>query len=206
MPEFYASIASVLSVLAFLPYIKDTLGGVTRPERASWLIWSVLSTISFFSQLHEGARLSLMFAGSQVAITVSVFLLSIKLGHGHYFSDINKILYAIASIGLLTSFVSDSAIYALVVAIAISLMGGMKTVFKAFRNPHTETVLSWFVALLASVFGAMSVGSLDPVLLAYPLYLVVVYSAIIVAIIVGRWWPRRHRPVHSRQRYRSEYM
>lgn len=180
--------ACILSVLAFLPYIRDTLRGGSRPERASWLIWSVLSTISFFSQLHEGARYSLMFAGSQVAITVTVFLLSIKLGHGRYFTDLNRLLYAIALIGLITSLVSDSAIYALAVAIAISLMGGIKTVCKAFRNPHTETVLSWFVALIASVFGAMSVGSLDPVLLAYPLYLVAVYASIIAAIIAGRWW------------------
>ena len=56
-------IACVLSVVAFLPYIRDTISGNTRPERASWLIWSVLSTISFFSQVYEGAGISLLFSG-----------------------------------------------------------------------------------------------------------------------------------------------
>ncbi len=179
-------IACTLSALAFLPYIRDTLTGVTQPERASWLIWSVLGTISFFSQVHEGALTSLWFTGTQVTITIVIFLLSVRLGHGQYLSQGNKRLYAIAAMGLLSWHISDSAIYALVIAIGISLLGAAKTVAKAYRYPNTETVSTWLIALLASVFGVASVGQSDAVLLAYPVYLVTVYTAISLAILTGR--------------------
>lgn len=190
MLQISGVIASALSVVAFLPYIKDTILGNTKPERASWLIWSVLSTISFFSQLLEGAGLSLWFAGSQVTVTLTIFLLSIRRGHGAYLTAVNKKLYAITALGLLTSFIYDSAIYALLVSITISLLGGARTVVKAFYHPDTETVSSWLVALIASVFGLISVGELNVVLLAYPLYLVVIYASVIIAILIARAIPR----------------
>ncbi len=186
MLQICGAIACALSVLAFMPYIRDTLLGNTRPERASWLIWTVLSSISFFSQIYEGAGLSLWFAGAQVSVTAIIFLLSIRLGHGLYITEINKKLYAITFVGLLTSFIYDSAVYALAVSILISLAGGAKTVVKAFHHPATETISTWLMALLASVFGLISVGKPDPVLLAYPMYLIVIYGSVIIAILAGR--------------------
>ena len=146
----------------------------------------MLSLISFFSQVHEGAALSLWFSGTQVTVTVVIFLLSVKLGHGRYFSKVNKKLYAIAAIGLVTWFLSDSSIYALGISIGISLLGGSRTVIKAYRYPGTETISAWMMALVASIFGVASVGQLNMVLLAYPLYLVAIYTAITFALLVGR--------------------
>ncbi len=74
---YFGIFSGVLSTYAYIPYILDTLAKRTNPQRASWLIWSVLGSIAFFSQLFEGASSSLWFAGVQVTGTISVFLLSI---------------------------------------------------------------------------------------------------------------------------------
>lgn len=142
--------------------------------------------MAFCSQVYEGTRLSLLFAGSQVAVTVLIFLLSIKYGYGNFLTCTNKRLYCVAFLGVLTSVVVDSFIYALAVSIGISLMGGSRTVIKSYRHPDTETVTTWVVALIASVFGLLSVGEFDLVLMAYPVYLIVLYAFVIVAIYAGR--------------------
>lgn len=63
--SIFALLALLLSLLAFFSYIRDTIACRTQPQRASWLIWSVLSSIAFFTQVAEGATTSLWFIGAQ---------------------------------------------------------------------------------------------------------------------------------------------
>ena len=51
VPMAFGLLSAALSVLAYAPYMRDTIFGQTRPHRACWFIWSVLATISFFSLL-----------------------------------------------------------------------------------------------------------------------------------------------------------
>ena len=39
--------SGALGALAFLPYIANVLQGRSSPQRASWLIWATISTITF---------------------------------------------------------------------------------------------------------------------------------------------------------------
>lgn len=178
--------SGILSVIAFIPYIVDTLRQRTQPERASWLIWSVLGSIAFVSQVYEDATHSLWFAGVQVGATLLIFLLSIRYGANRYMSRQNQVIFLIAFAGLVAWYYTDTAVYALAITVSISLLGGCVTVKKAYENPETETLSTWVMALLASVCAILSVGNVDWVVLAYPMYLLVLYTAIIGAILLGQ--------------------
>ena len=82
-------VAPVLGVLAALvgiadtsPYVRDTLRGVTRPHRGTWLIWSVLEILVCLSQYADGASWSLLMAAAQAFLTGLIFLLAIGRGAG----------------------------------------------------------------------------------------------------------------------------
>jgi len=180
-----AALSAMLSCMAYFPYIKDTLAGTTQPQRASWLIWSVLSSIAFASQLAEGAAQSLIFAGIQCSGTVVIFLLSIRRGAGDLITGRDGWVLLASAVGLGLWYITDSATYALVTTIAVSLLGGTVTISKAYRDPDSETPSCWLLGLAASVLAAMSVGGLDWVLLAYPLYLIALKGSIVAAIYFG---------------------
>lgn len=183
---YLGALSGVLSLFCFVPYIWDTLSGRTQPERASWLIWSVLGVIAVFSQGLEGASASLMFAVVQVGCTVVICVLSIWYGAGHYLSRRNRAIFAVAVFGVGAWYVTDSAVYALAVTISISLLGGCVTIQKSYVDPASETMSTWVVAALAAACATLSVGRLDWVLLAYPLYLLVLYTGILCALLLGR--------------------
>lgn len=182
----FGLISASLSTVAYLPYIRDTLRKETQPQRASWLIWSVLGSIAFFSQLYEGATDSLWFAGVQVSGTITVFLLSIWLGVGGFLNRQDMIVLLFAAGGLVAWYFTETAVYALAITITISLLGGAVTVRKAFLDPHSETMMTWGCSCIASVFAILAVGRLDPVILAYPLYLFSLNGAIVLAIMCGQ--------------------
>lgn len=178
--------SGVLSVLAYLPYIKDTLSGATRPKRASWLIWSVLSIIAFFSQVYEGASHSLWFAGAQMSGTVTVFVISIWRGTGELTRKGDYWVLVAAALGLVLWYFTSSAAYALTITIGISLLGGALTVCKSYRAPNSETMSTWGLSFVAAICAILAVGSVDWLLLAYPIYLFVLNGAIVAALLIGR--------------------
>ncbi len=178
--------SALLGLIAFLPYMRDTIQRKTQPQRASWLIWSVLGSIAFFTQVYEGATSSLWFVGVQVACTITIFALSVWFGAGRFLARSDLVILLFAALGLLLWYSTNNAAYALAITITTSLLGGVATAAKAYRNPDSETLSAWVVSLAATVLGLLSVGAVDWMMLAYPLYLFVLYSIFIVAILLGR--------------------
>ena len=126
------------------------------------------------------------FAGAQVSGTILVFLLSIGLGRGAYLSRLDERVLWLALIGLVVWYFTETAVYALALTITISLLGGVLTVVKAYRAPQSETPATWCFSLLGSLCAVTAIGAGEPVLLAYPLYLLVLNASIVIAIALGR--------------------
>ncbi len=178
--------SGLLSTFAFVPYIIDTAKGRTQPDRAGWLIWSVLGSIALATQLAAGPGPAIWFAVVQVSGTVIVFLQSITRGFGAYLSRRNKVILLLAAFGLGLWYMTDTPGLALAISIGISLLAGGLTIWKAFRDPRSETMTTWVVSLVAAGLATLAVGKLDALMLAYPLYLLTLYTGIVGAMILGR--------------------
>ncbi|SLN14747.1 hypothetical protein [Pseudooctadecabacter jejudonensis] len=179
-------LAGLLGLMAFAPYIRDILSGQTQPDRACWLIWAVLASISGASNLYEGASTSMVFVGVQVLGTLAVFGLSVRYGSGHLLGRSNIAILTVAGIGLIVWAVMETAAVALAISIAVSALGGAATAYKAYHAPHSETVSAWMILLVSSVLGVASVGTMDLLLLAYPVYLALLYAGILMAQMCGQ--------------------
>lgn len=184
-------ISGGLSCLAYLPYALDTMAGRTRPQRASWLIWMVLSSISLAAQVYEGAAASLWFSAVQVGWTGLIFALSLRFGVGGLVNLGDTIVLILAGAGLLLWAVAETPAYTMMITIGISLLGGSATIRKAYRDPESETMLAWLLSLVAAGLAVLAAGSLEPLILAYPAYVAVLSAGICAAIFLGRARARR---------------
>jgi hypothetical protein len=178
--------SAVLSIAAYLPYARDTLNSKTRPKRASWLIWSVLSSIALLSQIAEGASSSLWFMAVQCLGTVMIFILAVSRSDDALFTTENKYILSAAALGLVFWALSDSAVYALAMTIIVSALGSVLTIFKAYKAPETETISTWLLFFVSSGLALAAIGTMDWILLAYPLYLFCLYGLIVAAMLMGR--------------------
>ena len=66
--------------------------------------------------------------------------------------------------------------------ILIDLIGSNLTILKTWKNPETENWVGWAMCGVGGLFGILSVGSFNFILLAYPIYICLINS--IMAIIV----------------------
>ena len=71
-------IAGFLSIPASLFYIRAILKGETRPNRASWFIWSVISIIILITYWYSGARETIWMPVSYAFCSTIIFLFSVK--------------------------------------------------------------------------------------------------------------------------------
>ncbi len=185
METIFGYVAAGLSMLMVVPYIYDIFRKNTQPERASWFIWTTLGFIAFFTQLAKGATDSLWLTIGQTLAVLIVFLLSIKYGVGGFTKRDIRALIA-AGIGLVIWYLTNEASYALLIVIAIDAIGTYLTVSKSYADPESETMSTWILSGTSGIFGMLAVGVFSPILLAYPLYIVVANYSVAIAMILGR--------------------
>lgn len=134
-------LAGFTTLVAFFPYILSTIKGKTKPERATWWIWTLNSILLLTSYRSEGAQETIWLAVAYTFGCVIIALFSIKYGIGGWtnldrFSFVGSILAAISwiIIGPLATFIAS---------LFIDLFGVMPTIHRSFHDPEGENKLSW---------------------------------------------------------------
>ena len=153
-------LAGVVGIADTIPYVRDTVGGSTRPHRGTWLIWSVLAIVVCLSQRADGASWSLIMAAAQAVLTSAVFLLSIRRGEGGLSpADVLIIIPAVSLLlakELVHYFVAgrrEPAAAAATEASAVTARlatpaDGSRADLKDFVRPYWEIVRDWFPFLV----------------------------------------------------------
>jgi len=185
MNQLFGYLSGIFIILGFIPYIKDILLGKTKPERATWFIYTVLSSIAFFSQLAKGATFSLWLTGIDTLAVVAIFVFSIKYGVGG-FSKKDAIALFVAALGLVAWYYSKEAAVALYLVIGIDAIGTYLTLDKTYKNPTSETRIAWLLSAIAGIFAMFAVGSFNIILLSYPFYIFLANGAVVTAIELGK--------------------
>ncbi|OGL94795.1 hypothetical protein A2348_04545 [Candidatus Uhrbacteria bacterium RIFOXYB12_FULL_58_10] len=181
----FGILAGVFSAISYPPYIIAIFKGKAKPERASWLIWSVLTAMGFFTQLAVGATNSLWLPGIQGIGVIIVFLLSIRYGFGGLLKRDIATLVA-AGLTLLIWYVTDNAILAVYLTVLIDGMGAWLTIIKSYEHPESETLITWALSGTGGFFGLLAVGAYNMPVLAYPFYIFLCNFAVVAAILLGR--------------------
>src|SRR5882724_5474697 len=112
MSEVLAILSGLIILAGAPPYLLDILRHKTKPERATWFIWSILGVIAFVAQVKVHGGWSLLFVGLDAIGNTAVFLLSLRFGMGGW-KRLDKIALAIAVAGLVTAYFVRQPVVAL---------------------------------------------------------------------------------------------
>ena len=188
MKEALAVAALAVSLAANVPYVIEIIQGRSKPERISWLLWTLLGGVYFFSTIvDEGATL---YTLGELLAPIVILALSFKYGVGGKSRfDIVSLVVALVALGLLL--VLDGAITSLVLALFVDAIGIMLTVRKLRLDPTSESRTFWTMAGLSGVLALLSLKSYSLVAVLFPLYVVIVCAIIVYEIHTGKPHPER---------------
>ena len=167
-----------------LPYVRDILRRSTKPERATWWVWTGLGVMSVIAQFQAGNRWSLAMTIASVLACAVIAFLSLTHGYGR-FKVRDTAALVVAASGMALSQVLHSPLVALLIIIGVDMIGYSLTIAKTWHSPETETLSTWILASAGGLLGFLAVGSLNFTQVIYPIY-IFVGNLLMVAIIVSR--------------------
>jgi len=169
-PQVFGLIAGVLALFSFFPYVRSILKGDTKPERATFAIWTAVNLVAFFSYLASGARDTIWLVLVYTIFQTFVFLLSFKYGMGG-FNKLDLICLFGAATGIVLWIITKNPATALFISIFIEFLGLVPTLKKSYLYPKTENTFAWSIAALAAIFNIFAITSFRPEIAVYPFYI-----------------------------------
>jgi hypothetical protein len=197
MQSFFGIVAGIISLAAFVPYILSILRGETKPNRASWLIWTVVGGMLAVSYRESGAGDAIWVPVSYVVGPLATFIASLRYNDGEGWSGLNK-LCIIASAGsfvlwlVLFSFFGKNPgvpLTVMYINIFIDGMGALPTLRKSFHEPESEDRLTWALFITGNTLNLLAVDYWSVETGSYPLYMFVV-SGMIAFLVISRFGVR----------------
>jgi hypothetical protein len=175
-------IAGVIAFLAYVIYIISIFRRKSKPNRATWWIWSFMGLVLAISYHSSGASNTIWVPYVEFLGPFIIALLSIKYGEGSLKNktDLWCLLGAIFSVILWIIF--DNPVIALVTNLAIDSFAIIPTIKKSYLRPEGEDFWAWFGTGIADSLNLFAVERFSFAILLYPIYMLV--SDLIIIFIL----------------------
>lgn len=144
MKEIIGLIAVILTFAGYVPYMRDTIRGKTKPHIYTWFIWGFVTSIAFALQVKANAG-----PGAYVtlaAATVCFFIFFLGLRQPKAERDIttgDKLFLTGSFIALGLWLLADQPLLSVILLSTIDMLGFIPTIRKSWSKPHEETLSSY---------------------------------------------------------------
>ena len=189
----FVFIGALFSLVGGVSYARDTVRGVTSPNRVSWLLWTIAPLLAFAAELHQGVGLqsvmTFMVGFAPLIVFCSSFFNSSsvwKLGPFDFACG------ALSMLGIVVWIVSSNDIIALAAFMAADCIAGLPTVYKSWRDPASESAGVYVAALMNALITLATVKVWTTAEIAFPIQITIL-AAMEVVLISGRLGPRLRR-------------
>lgn len=183
--EILGIIAGILAIGGYIPYIISTLLRKTKPERASWIIWTIVGGILAFSYMATGDLKAIWLPFGYFFGPFIVMILSIWYGYSSW-SKLDTFCIIAAILTLIPWFFYHEAIVTLLLNVLIDCLGAIPTIIKTYQEPDTEDLTAWIVFLIANTLQLFAITDWN-LSAIYPIYLFVLASLIVLFIFKGKF-------------------
>lgn len=163
--------AGLLELAVYVLIIRSMQKGVTKPNLAGWVLYTVAMSMIVGSSIALGAWQALWLAISYLFGQVAVIGFSFKTGY-FSFSKFDYACIGLSLLGLLLWIQTSDPLYALVLNVGVDALGTFAIARKLYLHKETEDGLAWSLAASIALLNLFAVASFDISNALYPVYLV----------------------------------
>ena len=191
MPEFIdlkfiiAIIASLLSFIGFIPYVRDIFKKKTKPHLYTWLIWGITQGTAAVALLYGGGKFGSISLIVGIVFVSIICLLSFKYGTKDITTS-DKIVLALALLAIIIWWQMDNPLIAVLMVSVIDGIGYIPTIRKSFKNPWNETLSSWVIIVIVDSLALLANAKYNLLTTVYPSMLLVANMAVLLVCFFRR--------------------
>lgn len=152
MFQYLVLVGAALNLSGTYVYIRDIIKGTTKPNRVTYLMWSIAPLIATIAALASGVWWAVVpvFAtglGPLIVLIVSFFVKGSywKLGRYDYICGTFSLL------ALILWGITNQPTIAIIFAIVSDAFAALPTLKKSWTNPETESGSAYVLAMIATI-------------------------------------------------------
>lgn len=186
------TVQDILGLAAFLIgaagtviYISSILKGETRPHIYTHLVWGIVATIAFFTQLKNGGGAGCWAVGVTAVSCLAQAALALKYGEKHI-TQSDKMALGLALAAVLAWVAADDPLLAVMLGCTVDIVAFYPTFRKSWVNPHTEILASYYIATFKMFLVIAALDVVSPVTALYPLNSICLNTIFVAACLWRR--------------------
>jgi hypothetical protein len=185
-------LALVIAIISYTIYITHTLKGWTKPHAITWLVWALLNGFVFAEQLAAGAGAGAWVTGAAAVANILIAGLALFKGE-RSITHLDWLCLAL-TVALLLSWQSiDDPTVAVLLAIAIFMIGFIPTLRKSAKSAHEETATTFALNGVKFLLAIAALSTISVATVVYPLVLGLVNISFAVYLIWARRYQKKRR-------------
>jgi|SRR3989344_839620 len=178
-------IAVLLTFIAYVPYIRDTLKGKTTPHVYTWFIWALVTAIAFGLQVSAGAGVGSWVTFAVVLACSTVFILGLRNGKKNI-TKVDTMFLFLSFIALFFWLIAKQPVLSIILVSLIDMLGFIPTIRKSWNKPYSETLLSYEINTFRHGISILALQQYNIVTWLYPVTWTIANGLFSLMLIVRR--------------------
>ncbi len=172
LPESFVYLGLLIGSIGAISYLIDTVKGTVKPNRVSFLLWSLAPLIAFFAQLKEGVGTQSLLTFSVGFIPLLIFIATFLNKKSEWkLTKFDLTCGGLSILGFILWQITRVGDLAIALSIAADALAGVPTVIKAYKYPETESGWPWISAAINGLCTLLTVTTWKFAFVAFPLYI-----------------------------------
>jgi hypothetical protein len=137
-------IGTIIGALGSIAYLVDTVKGKVKPNRVSFLLWSIAPFIAFAAQIKQGVGLEALMTFSTGFLPLTIFIASFVNKDAEWkLTKFDLVCGILSIVGLVLWLITKVGNVAIFFSIVADALAAVPTIVKAYKYPDTELAWPW---------------------------------------------------------------
>ncbi|MDO8266130.1 MAG: hypothetical protein Q7T41_04280 [Candidatus Saccharibacteria bacterium] len=178
-------IAISMMIIGYIPYLRDTIKGKTKPHVFSWTIGMLIAFIAFGLQIQEKSGPA-SFVTLSAAIVSSVIVYFAFKNPDKDITTIDYVCLFLSLASLVAWLLVKQPILSMIFVILTELISFIPTIRKSWNKPHTETLSSYAINFFRFIVALFALSKYTFVAIGYPLTWLILNGSFALMLIYRR--------------------
>lgn len=145
----FVILGTLIGTAGAFAYLWDTIKGKVKPNRVSFLLWSIAPMIAFAAQIKQGVGLESLMTFSTGFLPLLTFVASFTNQNAEWKLTSFDLACGVLSVaGLILWLITKVGNVAIFFSIVADGLAALTTLVKAYKHPETELAWPWLATCL----------------------------------------------------------
>ncbi len=179
----FVIVGVIIQFFGGLSYLVDTVKGKVRPNRVTWLLWSIAPMIAFVAEIKQGVGILSLSTFIVGFVPLLIFISSFVNKKSEWkLSRFDLVCGFLSVLGLIFWYITQVGNIAIFFSIVADGLAALPTIVKSYKEPDTENDLPFTLGVVSSGIAVLAIQHWNFQSYGFPVYLVAVN--LIIAVLV----------------------